>query len=101
MSKSKILDLRNIGDFDVWIDTLEPAPTIHTVRLTNLGAIAGTHTLTLGSNTYTLGSGLAISGNDLLWTFDRNDFTAAKTVGKLENNSTTNYYRLKVTLCLK
>ena len=99
MCKNGILDFRNVGEINPVIDKLEPSNAQHIARFKNLATYGGTHTLTLGGNTYTVGNGLEIVDDDILWTFTRGQFTT-KVVGKLENNASS-YYRIKITLWLQ
>jgi hypothetical protein len=97
--KSGILDLTNNGEAHFRIDKLAPSNKQHIVRFSNLATLGGTHILTAGANTYTVGSGLTVVGDDILWTFTNGQFTT-KTVGKIENNGSS-YYRIKITIWLQ
>ena len=65
-----------------------PANAENMVTFSDLPNIAGGHTLVMGSQTYTVGSGLTVVGTDLVWKFTRSPFgTTEKVTGYLQGNS--------------
>jgi hypothetical protein len=97
--KSVTLDLRFNTVMNIRADKDIPANAENMVKFSDIPNLAGGHTLVMGDQTYTVGNGLEIVGDDILWTYTRGQFTT-KVVGKLENNATS-YYRIKITLWLQ
>lgn len=98
MANIKKLDLRQTAEVQVYIDHVDPPSREYVVKFEDLPNNVAT--LTIGTNTYTVGDGLSVVDDVLLWTFTRSDFSDKRTVGKLESTSieADEYYRIKIIL---
>jgi hypothetical protein len=103
------LDIRYDDTLDVFISknmnpTAQIVIQIEAKDEDGANAVPGqVHTLTLGSNVYTQGSGLEIIDGKLMWTFTRSAITSDKVEGKLESSATIAglYYLLNIAVWLK
>jgi hypothetical protein len=101
--KSVTLDLRFDTVMNVIADKNIPANAENMVKFTPPN-VAGGHTLVIGDQTYTIGNGLTVQGDELVWIFVRTPFgTTAKITGYLQSTSllATQFYKINLILHFK
>ena len=90
------INLKSKAKLIIYFDSADPVGVVHVFTFKNIPNIAGGHTLTLGTQTYTVGSGLLVSGTNLIWTMTSNHLPTGRTIGKIESTSLGAglYYRI-------
>lgn len=90
-----VLDLRFGGsELKIYVDR----PLIDTITLANISNIQPAYTLTINGQTYTVGNGLAVTGNNITWAVDFGTFDAGITEGILKADTTVaaHYFECKI-----
>ena len=99
--KSVTLDLRFNTVMNIRADKDIPANAENMVKFSDIPNLAGGHTLVMGDQTYTVGNGLTVVGDELIWKFVRTPFgTTTKIIGNIQSTSLLagEYYKLNLIL---
>jgi hypothetical protein len=81
-----------------------PANAENMVKFSDIPNLAGGHTLLMGDQTYTIGNGLTVVGDELVWKFVRTPFgTTPKITGYLQSTSLLagEFYKINLILHFK
>lgn len=97
-----ILDLTDSNELGIKLKATDNPDAEWIIEFEDLPNINGGHKIELSGEEYTIGNGLAVVGDSLLWTFKRTPFDEdlKKLTGYLESLTLTggDYYKLPITI---
>lgn len=100
--KSVTLDLTNDTELNIKIDKDRPLGAEYIIEFENIPNLNGGHKLVLEDEEYTVGDGLTVLDDLLLWSFIRTPFgaEATKLTGYLESQTLTggDYYKFGINI---